>query len=75
MEFLKNKITEGTLIPISLLFVIVFCCAFVLQTRFETGENSKAIVELKAKQEKFDAALTDIAVIRTKVETIEKAVK
>lgn len=74
-EFMRNKITEGTFIPISFAVLIFFCCAFVLRTSFETGANTKDIAELKTKNEKFEAAIVDFAVIKTKVENIEKAVK
>lgn len=67
-----KPISENTSISISLLIMILGGAGYVTFTAFQSAANANAIQELRAKQEKIDEIHEDIAVIKTKIEAIEK---
>lgn len=69
------KITEQTLLPISLIITLVGGITFVSYVAFEGASNAKAIDEIQKKQETIEKIATDVAVIKTKVETIERSIE
>lgn len=71
----ESRITNDTLIPLSLLFSLLGGIMFVSYVAFEGSSNAKAIDDIQKKQETIDKIATDVAVIKTKVETIERSIE
>lgn len=70
-----KPITENTTLSIGLMIVILGGAGFVTYTAFQSDANAKAVEKLDAKVEAVIEMKADIAVIRAKVERIEKALE
>lgn len=66
-------ISQETLLPVGLVFTLLGGAFATGYFYFEVKAHAKAIEELRAKQDATVLMATDIAVIRVKVENIEKA--
>lgn len=69
-----RKITESTLIPISLAITIVGGAGFVTFVYWQTAANAREIITLQKKTDAILDMRVDIGIIKTKVESIEKKV-
>lgn len=67
-----GKISESTTVSIGVLIALIGGAAYVTFVAFQGTANAVAIQELKASQSHIDEIQTDIAVIKTKLERIEK---
>lgn len=70
-----KALTESTLIPLSLVVGIVSIVWVAGHVSFQAEANAKAIDDLQRRQDSISQIQTDIAVIKTKVEAIEKNLK
>ena len=66
-----SRITERTLIPISLVISILGGVGWLTKIYFETEAHGQSIVKLEQKADQILQMREDIAVIRTKVEALE----
>lgn len=67
-----SKITENTLVPVSLVLSILGGAGFVTYVYFQTSANAKAIEEIKAKQDAIAMIQTDVAVMKNDIATIKE---
>ena len=70
-----NKISESTLVPISLIFTIVGGIGYVTFVAFQGSANATAIERIEQKQEDINKIKTDIEIIKIKLENIDNALK
>lgn len=66
------KITESTLLPISLVITLLGGGGFVTYIYYQTVANAKELSELKVKQDMLTEIRLDISVIKTKIEAMER---
>lgn len=66
-------IRESTAVSISLLIAIIGGAVFIVRASFQGEANASAIQKLESKQTAIEQIQTDIAVIKTKLESIEKS--
>ena len=65
-------IDEKTLIPISALAIILGGCAWLTTIYYTGSANAEAIDRIEKKQDDIEKIKTDLAVVREKVENIER---
>ncbi len=74
-----NKITENTLIPVSLILVLVSGVTFFANVSFETSSNAKAIAALQEEQDVLAKELVqtqkEISVKLTEIQADIKSLK
>jgi hypothetical protein len=70
-----TEIDEKTTVTIGLLIAVMGGIGYVTFVAFQGNANAQAIKEIQIKQEKIDVIQTDIAVIKTKLDGIEKKLK
>lgn len=70
-----KSITESTLVPISLVISLLGGSGFITYVYFQTEANAKAILEIQGKQNSLEEIKLDIAVIKEKMEYIEKKLR
>jgi hypothetical protein len=68
-----KTITENSTISIALLITVIVATLALGRVLFQGEVNAKDIIEVKQKQSTIDLIQMDIAVIKTKVENIEKS--
>lgn len=67
-----TPITEKTTLSIGLLVTLLGGASYVTYAVFQSNANARDITEIKTRQEALDEIKLDVAVIRAKVESIEK---
>jgi hypothetical protein len=67
-------ISDTTPITLKIVLTVVSGVVFIALVAARGESNAKAIDELKAKQSTIDKIAIDVAVTRSKVETIEKEI-
>lgn len=67
-----KHITESTLLPISLVGILIWAAIYVGIVANKVEGHEASISKLEEKQAVMNQIQTDIAVIKTKVETIEQ---
>jgi hypothetical protein len=72
---MKTPIDEQTTITLSLTLMLIGGVGYVTFVAFQGNANAEAIREINVKQEKIDVIQTDIAVIKAKLEGIERKLK
>jgi hypothetical protein len=70
-----SKITENTLVPLSLVIALGGAGVFVTKIHFQQEAMAKEIEAVSSKQEKLEQIAIDIAVMREKLVTIERIIK
>ena len=69
---MSNRIDESTAVSITMVLAILGGVGFVTYVAFQSDATARAVEVLQKKQDNIDLIVTDIAVIKTKLDSIEK---